>query len=113
LGDLVAAAWAVVDGAVIPGAVTIEEVDAAARDLGLPVRELEPVVARGAQRPRTLIRMAEQRQWGWSWDLPDDQVAAMVEAMTQEALARWSSVDELVDVEQAVEWHVYDVPGPS
>jgi hypothetical protein len=37
----------------------------------------------------------------------------MVEAMTQEALARWGSVDELVDVEQAVEWHVYDVPGPS
>jgi ubiquinone/menaquinone biosynthesis C-methylase UbiE len=113
LGDLVATAWDAIGGGVIPGATTIEPVDDAARELGLAVRELEQVVARGAHRPRSVIRMAADRQWGWTWALADEQVAAMVDAMTAEAVARWGSVDELVDVEQLVEWHVYDVPGPS
>lgn len=110
LGDLVQVAWDAIGGGVIPGANTIEEVDAAASDLGLPVRTLAPVVARGRRRPRDLIGMAERRQWGWSWELSDEQVATMVDAMTQAAEARWGSVDELVDDEQAVDWHVYDVP---
>ena len=110
LGDLVEVAWGVIGGPVVAGAATIEDVDAAAAELGLPVRELEPVVARGRRRPRAVIGMAEQRQWGWSWDLSDEQVAAMVDAMTAEAVARWGSVDELVDDEQVVDWHVYDVP---
>jgi len=110
LGDLVEVAWEVIGGPVLPGAATIEEVDAAAAGLGLPVRELEPVVARGRRRPRAVIGMAEQRQWGWSWELSDEQVAAMVDAMTRAAVARWGSVDELVDDEQVVDWHVYDVP---
>jgi ubiquinone/menaquinone biosynthesis C-methylase UbiE len=109
LGDLVQVAWDVVGGAVIPGAATIEEVDAVASDLGLPVRTLEPVVARGRRRPREVIGMAERRQWGWSWELTDEQVASMVDAMTREAVARWGSVDELIDDEQVVAWHVYDV----
>jgi ubiquinone/menaquinone biosynthesis C-methylase UbiE len=109
LGDLVQVAWDVVGGAVIPGAATIEEVDAVASDLGLPVRTLEPVVARGRRRPRDVIGMAERRQWGWSWELTDEQVASMVDAMTREAVARWGSVDELIDDEQVVAWHVYDV----
>jgi hypothetical protein len=54
--------------------------------------------------------MAERRQWGWSWELSDEQVAAMVDAMTRAAVQRWGSVDELVDDEQVVDWHVYDVP---
>jgi hypothetical protein len=29
--------------------------------------------------------------------------------MTDEAVARWGSVDEVVDDEQVVDWHVYDV----
>jgi ubiquinone/menaquinone biosynthesis C-methylase UbiE len=110
LGDLVAVAWDVIGGQQLPGAATIEEVDAAASDLGLPMRELEPVVARGRRRPKDVIGMAERRQWGWSWELTDEQVAAMVDAMTREAVARWGSVDELVDDEQVVDWHVYDVP---
>jgi SAM-dependent methyltransferase len=110
LGDLVAVAWGVIGGAAVPGAATIEEIDAAADGLGLPVRALEPVVARGRRRPRDVIGMAERREWGWSWELSDEQVAAMVEAMTREAEARWGSVDELVDDEQVVDWHVYDVP---
>jgi SAM-dependent methyltransferase len=110
LGDLVEVAWGVIGGPVLPGAATIEDVDAAAAGLGLPVRELEPVVARGRRRPRDVIGMAEQRQWGWSWGLSDEQVAAMVDAMTAEAVTRWGSVDELVDDEQVVDWHVYDVP---
>ncbi len=110
LGDLVAVAWEAIGGAVLPGAATIEEVDDAARDLGLPLRTLEPVVARGRRPPRHVIGMAERRQWGWSWELGDEQVAAMVDAMTREAVARWGSVDELVDDEQVVDWHVYDVP---
>jgi SAM-dependent methyltransferase len=113
LGDLVATAWDAIGGGVIPGATTIEPVDAVARALGLGVRELEQVVARGARRPRSVIRMAAERQWGWTWALGEDQVAAMVDAMTAEAVARWGSVDELVDDEQVVEWHVYDVPGSS
>jgi ubiquinone/menaquinone biosynthesis C-methylase UbiE len=110
LGDLVTVAWDVIGGQQLPGAATIEEVDAAASDLGLPMRELEPVVARGRRRPKDVIGMAERRQWGWSWELTDEQVAAMVDAMTREAVARWGSVDELVDDEQVVDWHVYDVP---
>ena len=110
LGDLVAVAWDVIGRAVMPGATTIEEVDAAADALGLPVRTLEPVVARGRRRPRDVIGMAERRQWGWTWELDDEQVRAMVEAMTREAVARWGSVDEVVDDEQVVDWHVYDVP---
>ncbi len=110
LGDLVEVAWGVIGGAVLPGAATIEEVDAAASDLGLPVRQLEQVVARGRRRPQDVIGMAERRQWGWSWELSDEQVAAMVEAMTRVAVERWGSVDVLVDDEQAVDWHVYDVP---
>jgi len=74
------------------------------------VRELEPVTARGRRRPRDVIGMAERRQWGWSWELSDEQVAAMVDAMTRAAVQRWGSVDELVDDEQVVDWHVYDVP---
>ena len=110
LGELVAVGWEVIGGAVLPGAATIEEVDAAASDLGLPVRELEPVVARGRRRPRDVIDMTERRQWGWSWELSDEHVAAMVDAMTRAAVARWGSVDALVDDEQVVDWHVYDVP---
>ncbi len=110
LGDLVAVAWDVIGGQQLPGAATIEDVDAAASDLGLPMRVLEPVVARGRRRPKDVIGMAERRQWGWSWELTDEQVAAMVDAMTREAVARWGSVDELVDDEQVVDWHVYDVP---
>jgi SAM-dependent methyltransferase len=110
LGELVGVAWGAIGGRVVHGASTIEEVDAAAARLGLPVRELEPVVARGRRRPRDVIAMAEQRQWGWSWELSDEQVTAMVDAMTAEAVARWGSVDELVDDEQVVDWHVYDVP---
>ena len=110
MGDLVAVAWEVIGGPVLPGAATIDEVDAAATALGLPVRTLEPVVARGRRRPRDVIGMAERRQWGWSWELTDEQVTAMVDAMTAEAVARWGSVDELVDDEQVVDWHVYDVP---
>jgi ubiquinone/menaquinone biosynthesis C-methylase UbiE len=110
LGDLVAVAWDVIGGQQLPGAATIEEVDAAASDLGLPMRELEPVVARGRRRPKDVIGMAERRQWGWSWELTDEQVAAMVDAMRREAVARWGSVDALVDDEQVVDWHVYDVP---
>lgn len=111
LGDLVEVAWGVLGtGSPVPGASTIEEIDAAATDLGLPVRSLEPVVARGRRRPRDVIGMAERREWGWSWELGDEQVAAMVDAMTREAEARWGSVDELVDDEQVVDWHVYDVP---
>jgi hypothetical protein len=66
-------------------------------------------VARGRRRPRDVIGMAERRQWGWSWELTDEQVASMVDAMTREAVARWGSVDELIDDEQVVDWHVYDV----
>jgi ubiquinone/menaquinone biosynthesis C-methylase UbiE len=110
LGDLVEVAWDVIGGHTLPGAATIEQVDAAASDLGLPVRELEPVTARGRRRPRDVIGMAERRQWGWSWELSDEQVAAMVDAMTRAAVQRWGSVDELVDDEQVVDWHVYDVP---
>jgi SAM-dependent methyltransferase len=110
LGDLVEVAWDLIGRSPMPGATTIEEVDAAAGALGLPMRPLERVVARGRRRPRDVIGMAEQRQWGWSWELSDEQVAAIVEAMTREAVARWGSVDELVDDEQAVDWHVYDVP---
>jgi hypothetical protein len=109
----VAVAWEVIGGAVLPGAATIEEVDAAASDLGLPARKLESVVARGRRRPREVIEMAERRQWGWSWELSDEHVAAMVDAMTRAAVARWGSVDELIDDEQVVDWHVYDVPVPS
>jgi ubiquinone/menaquinone biosynthesis C-methylase UbiE len=109
LGDLVQVAWDAIGGGVIPGANTIEEVDAAAAGLGLPVRTLEPVVARGRRRPRDVIGMAERRQWGWSWELTDEQVASMVDAMTRKAVARWGSVDELIDDEQVVDWHVYDV----
>ena len=110
MGDLVEVAWDVLGGQTLPGAATIEQVDAAASELGLPVRELAPVTARGRRRPRDVIGMAERRQWGWSWDLSDEQVAAMVDAMTREAVIRWGSVDELVDDEQVVDWHVYDVP---
>lgn len=110
LGDLVQVAWDVIGGQALTGAATIGDVDAAASDLGLLVRELEPVVARGRRRPRDVIRMAAERQWGWSWELSDEQVGAMVDAMTAEAVARWGSVDELVDDEQVVDWHVYDVP---
>jgi ubiquinone/menaquinone biosynthesis C-methylase UbiE len=110
LGDLVEVAWGVIGGAVVPGAATIEEIDAAADGLGLPLRTLEPVVARGRRRPRDVIGMAERREWGWSWELTDEQVAAMVDAMTREAESRWGSVDELVDDEQVVDWHAYDVP---
>jgi SAM-dependent methyltransferase len=110
LGDLVEVAWAVIGGQTLPGAATIDEVDAAAAVLGLPVRSLRPVVARGRRRPRDVIGMAERRQWGWSWELSDEQVAAMVEGMTRVAVERWGSVDALVDDEQVVDWHVYDVP---
>jgi SAM-dependent methyltransferase len=110
MGDLVEVAWGVLGGPPVPGAVTIDEVDVAARDCGLGVRSLEPVVARGRRRPSDVIGMAEQRQWGWSWELTDEQVATMVHAMTRAAVARWGSVDVLVDVEEVVAWHVYDVP---
>jgi SAM-dependent methyltransferase len=110
LGDLVEVAWDAIGGPPLPGALVIEDVDVAAGELGLGVRSLEPVVARGRRPPRVVIGMAEHRQWGWSWDLSDAQVAAMVDAMTREAVARWGSVDELVDDEQVVDWHVYDVP---
>lgn len=113
LGDLVEVAWAAIGGAPLPGALVIEDVDAAARALGLGVRILDEVVARGRRRPSDVIGMAERRQWGWSWDLGDEQVAAMVDAMTREAVTRWGSVEELVDDEQPVVWHVYDVPPPS
>ncbi len=109
LGDLVQVAWDLLGRAPVPGAVTIDEVDAAASDLALPVRALEPVAVRGRRRPRDVIRMTAERQWGWSWELSDEQVDAIVEAMTGEAVARWGSVDEVVDDEQVVDWHVYDV----
>jgi ubiquinone/menaquinone biosynthesis C-methylase UbiE len=48
LGDLVQVAWDVIGGHTLPGAATIEQVDVAAHDLGLPVRELERVTGVGA-----------------------------------------------------------------
>jgi SAM-dependent methyltransferase len=95
---------------VLPGPADAAPVDEAARRRGFTVRTLGPVVARGRRAPNVLIDGLLQRQWGWSWSLTDDEVEGMAEAMRQEAVARWGSVDELVDDEQVVDWHVYDVP---
>ena len=102
--------WRYLGRWVLPGPADAAPVDEAARRRGFGVRYLEPVVARGRRAPRVMIDGLLQRQWGWSWSLTDEEVAGMADAMTREAEARWGSVDELVDDEQVVDWHVYDVP---
>ena len=109
-GVLNEAGWRYLGRWVLPGPVDAAPVDEAARRRGFGVRALDPVIARGRRAPKVMIDGLLQRQWGWSWSLTDEEVAGMADAMRQEAVARWGSVDELVDDEQVVDWHVYDVP---
>jgi SAM-dependent methyltransferase len=109
-GVLNGVAWARLGRTILPGPIDVAEIDEAARHEGLGVRTLAPVVAKGRRPPRVVIDGLAERQWGWSWSLTDDEVADMVAAMRHEALARWGSVDEPVEDEQVVQWHVYDVP---
>ena len=109
-GQLNEVAWAQLGRSVLPGAIEVVEVDDAARALGLEVRTLGPVVARGRRAPRVVIDGLAKRQWGWSWELSDDEVDAMVAAMRATALELWGSVDEPIEDEQLVDWHAYDVP---
>ena len=102
--------WRYLGRWVLPGPADAAPVDEAARARGFGVRTLEPVVARGRRPPSIVIDGLVNRQWGWSWSLTDDEVDGMADAMRQEAVARWGSVDAPVDDEQVVDWHVYDVP---
>jgi len=91
----------------LPGAAEIGEVDEEARRLGLGARERELIAYTEAWTPQTTLDHLAARQFGWTWSLTDEEIAALVGSTRQTILDRHGSLLEPVADEHTIAFRAY------
>ena len=78
--------------------------------LGARFRALPPVWEQSDSTPARFFEEAEGRVFSWTWNVPEDRLAAAVDTTRAWAQERFGSLDAVLEPRYPMVWRAYDVP---
>ena len=79
-------------------------------DSALGSGSCHPCGSRADYTPELYFQEAEARVFSWTWNVPEDRLAAAVDTTRAWAQERFGSLDAVLEPRYPMVWRAYDVP---